>query len=126
MSAVADRRVAVVGAGLVGSLIACYLGRRGYQVDVYERRPDPRSESVERGRSINLALSERGLDALRPDRPVTTAWHLFALFLGLLALWLVRQIPVLGGLIGFLALIAGVGALTWRFWTGRTAVAAPA
>jgi kynurenine 3-monooxygenase len=65
MSAVADRRVAVIGAGLVGSLLACYLGRRGYQVDVYERRPDPRSTSVERGRSINLALSERGLDALR-------------------------------------------------------------
>jgi kynurenine 3-monooxygenase len=65
MSAVADRQVAVIGAGLVGSLLACYLGRRGYQVDVYERRPDPRSASVERGRSINLALSERGLDALR-------------------------------------------------------------
>jgi kynurenine 3-monooxygenase len=61
----ADQHVAVVGAGLVGSLLACYLGRRGYRVDVYERRPDPRSASVERGRSINLALSERGLDALR-------------------------------------------------------------
>jgi hypothetical protein len=71
-----------------------------------------------------LFVAQRGLDALRPDRPVTTAWQLFALFLGLLALWLVRQIPVLGGLIGFLALIAGIGALTWRFWTGRTAVAA--
>jgi kynurenine 3-monooxygenase len=65
MSAVADRRIVVVGAGLVGSLLACYLGRRGYQVDVFERRPDPRSAEVERGRSINLALSERGLDALR-------------------------------------------------------------
>jgi kynurenine 3-monooxygenase len=60
-----DQRVAVVGAGLVGSLLACYLGRRGYRVDLYERRPDPRSAAVERGRSINLALSERGLDALR-------------------------------------------------------------
>ncbi len=57
--------VAVVGGGLVGSLLACYLGRRGYRVDVYERRPDPRTAEVERGRSINLALSERGLDALR-------------------------------------------------------------
>lgn len=60
-----DRTVAIVGAGLVGSLLACYLGRRGYRVDVYERRPDPRAADVERGRSINLALSERGLDALR-------------------------------------------------------------
>jgi len=60
-----ERRIAVVGAGLVGSLLACYLGRRGYAVEVFERRPDPRSEAVERGRSINLALSERGLDALR-------------------------------------------------------------
>lgn len=61
----AERTVAVVGAGLVGSLLACYLGRRGYRVDVYERRPDPRTADAERGRSINLALSERGLDALR-------------------------------------------------------------
>lgn len=60
-----DTRVAIVGGGLVGSLLACYLGRRGYQVDVYERRPDPRAAEVERGRSINLALSERGIDALR-------------------------------------------------------------
>ena len=65
MSATTDTRVAVVGAGLVGSLLACYLGRRGYTVDVYERRPDPRATAAERGRSINLALSERGLDALR-------------------------------------------------------------
>jgi kynurenine 3-monooxygenase len=57
--------VAVVGAGLTGSLLACYLGRRGYRVDLYERRPDPRVTGAERGRSINLALSERGLDALR-------------------------------------------------------------
>ena len=65
MSATTDTRVAVVGAGLVGSLLACYLGRRGHTVDVYERRPDPRATAAERGRSINLALSERGLDALR-------------------------------------------------------------
>ena len=65
MSSTTDRRIVVVGAGLVGSLLACYLGRRGYRVDVYERRADPRSATTERGRSINLALSERGLDALR-------------------------------------------------------------
>lgn len=57
--------VAVVGAGLTGSLLACYLARRGHQVSLYERRPDPRAGGGERGRSINLALSERGLDALR-------------------------------------------------------------
>lgn len=65
MTGAADRHVAIVGSGLVGSLLACYLGRRGYSVDVYERRPDPRTATPERGRSINLALSERGLDALR-------------------------------------------------------------
>ncbi|WP_446211037.1 FAD-dependent oxidoreductase [Micromonospora sp. IBSANI012] len=57
--------IAVVGAGLAGCLLACYLARRGYPVALYERRPDPRTGRVERGRSINLALSERGLDALR-------------------------------------------------------------
>jgi kynurenine 3-monooxygenase len=57
--------VAVVGAGLTGSLLACFLARRGHTVTVYERRPDPRTTGAERGRSINLALSERGIDALR-------------------------------------------------------------
>lgn len=57
--------IAVVGAGLAGCLLACFLARRGYPVALYERRPDPRKGTVERGRSINLALSERGLDALR-------------------------------------------------------------
>ncbi|WP_020520943.1 FAD-dependent oxidoreductase [Catelliglobosispora koreensis] len=59
------QRVAIVGAGLAGCLLASYLAKRGYTVDLYERRPDPRTGKVERGRSINLALSERGLDALR-------------------------------------------------------------
>jgi kynurenine 3-monooxygenase len=57
--------VTIVGAGLAGSLLACFLARRGHQVTVYERRADPRRTAAERGRSINLALSERGLDALR-------------------------------------------------------------
>jgi kynurenine 3-monooxygenase len=60
-----EKSVAVVGAGLAGCLLACYLARRGYQVTMYERRPDPRQGTPERGRSINLALSERGLEALR-------------------------------------------------------------
>ena len=58
-------RVAIVGAGLTGSLLACFLARRGLQVTLYERRADPRGGQAERGRSINLAISERGLDALR-------------------------------------------------------------
>ena len=57
-------RVAVVGAGLAGCLLATLLGRRGIEVTVYERRPDPRVAGAERGRSINLAISTRGLDAL--------------------------------------------------------------
>lgn len=61
----ADDEVAVVGAGLSGCLLAAFLARRGYPVTLYERRPDPRIGRVDRGRSINLALSERGLDALR-------------------------------------------------------------
>jgi kynurenine 3-monooxygenase len=57
--------IAVVGAGLAGCLLACFLARRGLRVRVYERRGDPRTGQAERGRSINLAISERGLDALR-------------------------------------------------------------
>jgi kynurenine 3-monooxygenase len=57
--------VAVVGAGLAGALLATLLGRRGIEVSVYERRPDPRVAGAERGRSINLAISTRGLDALQ-------------------------------------------------------------
>ena len=59
-----DDDVAVVGAGLAGCLLACFLARRGHRVRLYERRGDPRVGPPERGRSINLALSERGLDAL--------------------------------------------------------------
>lgn len=58
-------RVTIVGAGLAGSLLAIYLARRGMTVDVYEARPDMRTEKVAGGRSINLALSDRGIGALR-------------------------------------------------------------
>src|SRR5262245_28314646 len=54
----------IVGSGLAGALLALYLGRAGHRVDLYERRPDPRVHDSERGRSINLALSVRGLQAL--------------------------------------------------------------
>ena len=58
-------RVVIVGAGLTGALLATMLGQRGYDVAVYERRPDPRAAGAERGRSINLAISTRGLTALQ-------------------------------------------------------------
>ncbi len=57
-------KVVVVGAGLGGTLMAAFLGRAGYQVDVFDRRGDPRRGSAERGRSINLAISTRGIHAL--------------------------------------------------------------
>ncbi|MFI6599608.1 FAD-dependent oxidoreductase [Nonomuraea sp. NPDC050536] len=57
--------VTIVGAGLVGCLLACFLARRGHCVTLYERRRDPREAGADRGRSINLAISERGIDALR-------------------------------------------------------------
>ena len=57
-------RFVVVGAGLVGSMLAALLGRRGYPVELLERRGDPRAGPVEGGRSINLAISARGLHAL--------------------------------------------------------------
>jgi kynurenine 3-monooxygenase len=60
----AGDRVAIVGAGLAGCLLATLLGRRGIEVTMYERRPDPRITGPERGRSINLAISARGLEAL--------------------------------------------------------------
>jgi len=62
--AASRERVAIVGAGLGGCLLATLLGRRGIDVTVYERREDPRDTPPERGRSINLAISARGLDAL--------------------------------------------------------------
>lgn len=55
----------IVGSGLAGALLACYLARAGRRVDLYEKRPDPRLGAGERGRSINLALSVRGLHALK-------------------------------------------------------------
>ena len=57
-------RVALVGAGLAGCLLATLLARSGLEVTVYERRDDPRLAAPERGRSINLAISARGLEAL--------------------------------------------------------------
>lgn len=57
--------ILVAGAGLVGSLIALMLGQRGYRVTVLEKRQDMRRAKIAGGRSINLALAERGMRALR-------------------------------------------------------------
>jgi len=54
----------LIGSGLAGGLLAAYLGRRGYHVDLYERRADPREGNIVGGRSINLAISTRGIHAL--------------------------------------------------------------
>lgn len=59
-----QKNIAIVGAGLVGSLLAIYLARRGHKITVFERRPDMRKGKAEAGRSINLALSTRGIRAL--------------------------------------------------------------
>ncbi|NBV13097.1 MAG: FAD-dependent monooxygenase [Sphingobacteriia bacterium] len=60
-----EQPVVLIGAGLSGSLLAIFLSRRGYKVNLYERRPDMRKHSLSAGRSINLALSERGIHALK-------------------------------------------------------------
>lgn len=71
-----------------------------------------------------LFVAQRGLAALRPGRPVTRGWQLLALLLGLVVLWLLKQLPLVGGLIGFVALLAGIGALTWRAFNSPRAATA--
>jgi len=60
-----DAPLAIVGAGPCGALLSILLARRGIRTRVFERRPDPRRGTAPAGRSINLALAERGLNALR-------------------------------------------------------------
>ncbi|MCB0733192.1 MAG: FAD-dependent monooxygenase [Flavobacteriales bacterium] len=60
----AKRKITVVGGGLAGSLMAVYFAKRGFDVEVYERRPDMRRADIGAGKSINLALSVRGILAL--------------------------------------------------------------
>ena len=55
----------LIGSGLAGGVLAAFLGKRGYDVDLYERRADPRAGNFVGGRSINLALSTRGIHALQ-------------------------------------------------------------
>lgn len=59
-----SKSVSVIGAGLVGSLLSIYLAKRGYKVNVFERRADMRKNRMSAGKSINLALSDRGFRGL--------------------------------------------------------------
>ena len=60
MASSSVKNITIIGAGMVGSLLSIYLARRGYKVSIFERRPDMRTENIPAGRSINLALSDRG------------------------------------------------------------------
>jgi kynurenine 3-monooxygenase len=55
-----QKNITIIGSGLVGSLLSIYLSRKGHKVNLYERRADMRKQSMSAGRSINLALSDRG------------------------------------------------------------------
>ena len=65
LGAEGTRHITLIGAGLAGALLATLMARAGWRVDVYEKRGDPRIKGYEGGRSINLALAERGRHALR-------------------------------------------------------------
>ncbi|WP_456437995.1 FAD-dependent oxidoreductase [Psychroserpens sp.] len=60
-----QQNILIIGAGLCGSLLALRLGQRGYNVTVYEMRPDLRKTDISAGRSINLAFSDRGNKAMK-------------------------------------------------------------
>ena len=59
------QRITIAGAGLAGTLLAVLLAKKGFDVDLFERNPDPRKAGAIGGRSINLALAERGRYALK-------------------------------------------------------------
>lgn len=64
-------------------------------------------------------IGDKGLSLIHGDQPASTGWRLAALFIALIALWLITRIPFFGGLLGFAALIAGTGALVWQVWRRR-------
>ena len=59
-----EQNISIVGSGLVGSLLAIYMAKRGHNVHVFDRRPDIRKMKVVQGKSINLAMSDRGWKGL--------------------------------------------------------------
>ena len=60
-----QKKINIIGAGLVGSLLSIYLAKRGHKINMYERRPDMRKNMISAGKSINLALSDRGWRGLQ-------------------------------------------------------------
>lgn len=80
-----SQKIIIVGAGLTGSLLSIFLARRGFNVEIYERRADMRTANISAGKSINLALSVRGIHALKQ--------------VGLDAAILKHAIPMLGRMI---------------------------
>lgn len=68
---------------------------------------------------IALFVGERGVSLVRGSQPLTTGWRLGALLLALVGLSTLRHIPYIGGLLVFLAFIAGIGALVWQGWARR-------
>jgi hypothetical protein len=66
-----------------------------------------------------LFVGRKGLALVRSEQPVTTGWRIGALLAAVIALWLVGQVPFVGGWITFAALVLGIGALVWQGWPRR-------
>lgn len=71
-----QKNISIIGAGLVGSLLSIYLAKRGNKITIYERRADMRKASAVVGRSINLALSDRGIKALEEVGIMDEIWKI--------------------------------------------------
>ena len=67
-----------------------------------------------------LFVGRKGLALVRSSQPVTTAWRIGALLAAVIALWLVGQVPIIGGWVTFAALVLGIGALVWQGWPRRS------
>lgn len=72
----AQEKLLIIGAGLCGSLLALRLAQRGYYVELRESRPDLRKHEISAGRSINLAFSNRGMQALKHAGVLDKVSHL--------------------------------------------------
>jgi hypothetical protein len=68
-----------------------------------------------------LFVGRKGLALLGADRATTTGWRIGALLAAVIALWLLGQLPIVGGWITFTALVLGIGALVWQGWPRRDA-----